>query len=409
MSDTHSVVPYQHPEKPALPTAETYLARIRPEWRSTRLVERVRALLPVDASSACQRLLNAATHDLRSKIRILGIDLAAETARDFKLPPITSDEDLEEYSTARLYDLAYRIGLLNRAEWRRIHRAYDIRRDLEHEDDEYEASTGDLISIFETAIDVVLSREPIQVIQLRDVEEIIEGTAPAWASSDILSDFTEAPPQRKSEILERLAFWSLDDERPEIVRTNSYRVLRQLEPLAPSGAKIALAQKLETRIGRRPVDINTAQVALASGSYPYIHSRQQRLISEAILGRFEAVKPEWRRHPYHAEVLDDFAAAGAFSICPVGADRRIVRWMIVAYLGEPGGYGYSGRNRAVFYSNTAAPRIERLLREAAPSIKGHVEYVAGEKTTRELVKVPEQEERLSRLVELASSKYDNPT
>ncbi len=108
------------------------LARIRPEWQATRLVQRVGMLLSVDESSACQKLLNAAFHDLRGKVRILGLDLAGEVAALYKLPPVKQEEDLEDYSTARLIDLAYRIGILTRAEWSRMHRAYGIRRYLEH-------------------------------------------------------------------------------------------------------------------------------------------------------------------------------------------------------------------------------------------------------------------------------------
>lgn len=43
---------------------------IRPQWQSKGLIERVRRLMAVDPSSACQRLLNAAIADLREKINI---------------------------------------------------------------------------------------------------------------------------------------------------------------------------------------------------------------------------------------------------------------------------------------------------------------------------------------------------
>ena len=40
------------------------------------------------------------------------------------------------------------IGILNRPEWRRLQRAYEIRKDLEHEDDQYEAQPEDCFYIF---------------------------------------------------------------------------------------------------------------------------------------------------------------------------------------------------------------------------------------------------------------------
>ncbi|PCJ41643.1 MAG: hypothetical protein COA81_07065 [Alphaproteobacteria bacterium] len=119
------------------------LLQIRPQWQAKNLISRVRKLLPVDPSSACQRLFNASMHDLREKIVIAGIDIATEAAKQYKLPPVTKSEDIEDYPTAKIIDLAYRMGLLRRAEWRRICRCYEIRRDLEHEDDEYEAGVED--------------------------------------------------------------------------------------------------------------------------------------------------------------------------------------------------------------------------------------------------------------------------
>jgi len=92
-----------------------FLTTVRPEWQHRSLIERVKKLLDVDPSSACQRLLNAAFHDLRQKIVIAGIDLAQQAATANKLPPISKPEDvLESYSNSHIIDLAYRIGILSR-------------------------------------------------------------------------------------------------------------------------------------------------------------------------------------------------------------------------------------------------------------------------------------------------------
>ena len=77
--------------------------------------------------------------------------------------------------------------------------------------------------------------------------------------------------------------------------------------------------------------------------------------------------------------------------------------MVKAYVGEPGGYGTLGRNRAVFYSNTAAPRIVRLLREAPPSVKEHIAAVSTEQAVRSVVHIQDQRDRLASLVEVTSS------
>ncbi len=142
------------------------LEQIRPAWQARELISRVRTLLQVDPSSACQRIFNAAIHDLREKIVVAGVDIAKEAAKEYKLPPVDRAEDVEEYSTSKLIELAYRMGLLSRAEWRRFSRVYEIRRDLEHEDDEYQATVEDCIYVFKTCIEVVLSKDPIQVLKI---------------------------------------------------------------------------------------------------------------------------------------------------------------------------------------------------------------------------------------------------
>ena len=147
-NDNYAIIPAANQEIIEKSGVEDLLAQIRPQWQAKDLIQRVVRLLPIDPSSACQRLFNASIHDLREKIVIAGIDIAAEAARQNKLPPVTKPEDIEEYSIARTIDLAYRMGLLKHAEWRRMLRVYDIRRDLEHEDDEYEAGIEDCVYIF---------------------------------------------------------------------------------------------------------------------------------------------------------------------------------------------------------------------------------------------------------------------
>ncbi|MFD6186908.1 hypothetical protein [Streptomyces goshikiensis] len=50
---------------------------------------------------------------------------------------------------------------------------------------------------------------------------------------------------------------------------------------------------------------------------------------------------------------------------------QIVRWMTLCYIGEAGGYGM-GRNRKVFYSNSAAPLIEQMFKEDRDIIRDGV-------------------------------------
>jgi hypothetical protein len=198
--------------------------------------------------------LTRAFHDLRHKIVVAGIDLAQQAAIANKLPPINKPEDvLESYSTSSLLDLAYRIGILNRPEWRRLQRAYEIRKDLEHEDDQYEAQPEDCFYIFKTSIEIVLSREPLEVLRVADVETLIQQPEHVTPSTDFLGDFEKAPDTRQVDIAEFLVRTALNDVEPDLVRQNAIEVLRKLRPFMLNTVKIELGRRFEDRLKRKPV------------------------------------------------------------------------------------------------------------------------------------------------------------
>src|SRR5713226_5243071 len=231
------------------------LERIRPEWQAKELISRVRRLLPVDLSSACQRVLNAAIHDLRQKLIFAGVDLAREAARQHKLPPVERTEDIEDYRIARLIDLAYRVGLLSRAEWRRLCRAYEIRRDLEHEDDEYQADIADCIYIFKASVEIVLSKDPLTLIRVTDVKEIVEAPSPVAPDEGLIEDFKQAPEPRQTEIWKSLVSIALDSSKPDLLRQNAFALIQWFEPYTKDAVKLAVAEVLQERIGRNCLDL----------------------------------------------------------------------------------------------------------------------------------------------------------
>jgi hypothetical protein len=342
-------------------TLHRYLDRIRPVWKGKQLIHRVQKLVQVDPSSACQRLLNAAFHDLRQKVILAGIDLAQDAAANNKLPPINTDEDIENYSVARLIDLCYRMGILARSEWRRLHRSYEIRRDLEHEDDEYEAQMEDCVYIFKTAIDIVLSKDPVTVLQVTDIKQVVENPEKMTASEELLSDYADAPLQRQEQILEFLISSARDSNHPDIVRQNSYEMLRQLEPRTPETTKIAITKSFETRLGRNEISITDAKIASACGILPYLKRRKRDQLFHRYLTQFEAIGPRWTKNVEHGRIISDFEDIGGLDSCPDNLVGDFVDWFAHAYVGEPGGYGTFGRNRKVFYSNSAASYVNRTF------------------------------------------------
>ena len=339
---------------------ERLLPQIREEWQAKKLIKRVSKLLDVDPSSACQRLLNASVHDLREKVHIAGLDIATEAAKQNKLPTAAKAEDLERYGTMNILHLAYHMGILTRPAWRRLLRAYDIRKDLEHEDDEYEANEADCLYIFQACIEDVLSKDPIQVIRLIDVKELVEQSEPSTLTELALEEFEHAPGPRQKDIWLYLTSVALDSERPDIIRQNSYRALKGMRELVQREVLIDVAKEIVKRIGRKEPRQLDFQVAHAAGVLPYLKKLQIAAFFQAYARRLEGTSYHWTQYTFHGTLLRELEEVGGLSHCPEELLEDFVEWLVLCYIGEPGGYG-KGINRPVFYSNVGAPICLRLL------------------------------------------------
>lgn len=340
--------------------ADVLLSKIRPYWQAKRLTQRVRRLLAVDPSSACQRVFNACVHDLREKIVVAGLDVAGEAARLNRLPRTEKPEDVENLSVSHVIDLAYRMGLLTRPEWRRLLRTYDIRRDLEHEDDEYEAGVEDCVYIFKTCIEVVLSRDPIQVLRVTDVKDIVEQPTAASLTASVLEDYAGAPRPRQQEIMQFLISYALDAEHPEIVRHNSYNAMAALHAHTDPKVTVELAKLFMTRLGRKAPSLPEARVAFTAGILPYLRKKMLSGFFGAYLDLMQKTGHTFRSHARHGELLRNLRELGGLTHCPNELLPGYVEWLVLCYIGEPGGYGM-GVNRRVFYSNVGAPIALTIL------------------------------------------------
>ena len=340
------------------------LSQIRDEWQSKNLIRRVSNLLEVDASSACQRLLNAAIHDLREKIHIAGLDIATVAAKQNKLPTVATTEDIQQYDTMKILHLAYYMGLLTRPAWRRLRRAYDIRKDLEHEDDEYEASAADCLYVFQACIEEVLSKDPIQAIKLVDVKEIVEQAEPSSLTELALDEFEHAPRFRQQEIWRYLISVAVDSKKPDIVRENCYRALRTMRELVQRDVLIDVAKGFVERIGRKEPSPVEFRVAYSAGVLPYLKKFQIKAVFDGYAKKFRNTPYHWTWYSTHASLLGDLEEIGGLKYCPPELLNGFVEWMILCYIGEQGGYGDRGRSRPVFYSDVGAPMCLQMLKSS---------------------------------------------
>jgi len=344
------------------------LYSIRPLWKGRKLIQRVEVLLPVDPSSACQRLFNASIHDLKEKIIVIGVDLAKEVASNYKLPAVASDDDILNYNVSKTIDLSYRIGLLSRAEWRRIHRCYEIRRDLEHEDNDYEAVLEDCFYIFKSTIDTILSKDPILLLRVTDVKQIVENPTELSISEQFLEDYKGAPVLRQKEISHYLIAIARDSAQPDIVRENCVEVLRHIKDHTDAQVTIEVAKSLEDKLGRNPIDILTAKLGNASGATGYFKKVKLKDFYGQLLAEMKA-SSDWE---HQGRVMTKFEDIGGLMYCPDYLYYDIMKELVLIYIGEES-YGYYRNTRKVFFSNAAAPIVFRVLEQEGKRIVPHLE------------------------------------
>ena len=362
------------------PEVPLLISQIRPSWKAKNLIARVEQLIPVDPSSACQRIFNAAIHDLREKITIAGIDIAKEAAEIHKLPPLTQAEDVEDYSTFNIIQIAYRIGLLTRPEWRRLSRCYEIRRDLEHEDNEYEAGPEDCIYIFKTCVEVVLSKDPIQPLKIEDVKDLITQPSAVHPSESLLTDYESAPQTRQEKICKFLISIALDKGKSEITQQNAYNFLTRFEPLTQNAVKLGLVDVFQNIIGRSPLDLRCARVAFAAGVFPYLKSAHRQDFFEHIYSLMKDAGTHWKAYEKHGDLLRNLKEVGGLIFCPESPRKKILSWLVATYIGEPGGPTRYGNIRHVFYSDTAAPLIEEIVKDARAVVVQEIHEIAKSKS-----------------------------
>jgi len=382
--------------------SKDFLSKIRPEWKSKDLIERTRRLLSVDPSSACQRLLNATIHDLREKIIHAGLDIAKDVSKQANLPSITKPEDItENYTTARIIDLAYRMGILTRPEWRKITRCYEIRGDLEHEDVEYEADIDDVYYIFKNCVEIVLSRDPIELIRVEDIKELVKTPETPVITSETIEEFKQAPNSRQHEIIVHLINTAMNSEDPDILRQNAMELLKQFEPVTKKQVQIDATNYLQMRYKKKPLDLLVAKVAYVAGIFPYLKQRKVYDFFEGMYSNLTGIGHRWTNHTSHRQPLEDLEDVGGLINCPQNIRQKIVLWMVKCYLGEKGGYGM-GHNRKVFYSNGAAPRIEKMFKSSSTIIREDFSKAKKDKAVKESIKYGPIARRLEKLEDLIS-------
>ena len=97
--------------------------------------------------------------------------------------------------------------------------------------------------MFKTSIEAILSKEPVELLRIGDVQEVVNSDEPASPTAQFLKDYQSAPEPRQFEIAAFLVNTAINSKNADIVRQNAVELLRSFEPLTK--------QQVKSRLGNR--------------------------------------------------------------------------------------------------------------------------------------------------------------
>jgi hypothetical protein len=231
------------------------------------------------------------------------------------------------------------------------------------------------------------------------VKELVEQADPSTPAPSLLEDYEHAPQPRQEEILKFLASVALDKSQSDLVRQNAFNFLSHFAAITQNAVRLNLASHLQGKITRggsvRPV----IRVAFASGTLAYLKQAHLKDFYAGVLDQMKKVGYRWRAHSSHGELLRSFQEVGGLACCPSDVRKEIVQWLMLVYLGEPGGLTSYGNVRHVFYSNTAAPLVEELIRSSSTLVRDDVCNLTTSKAIQRAVQTDHIQRRLDSILD----------
>jgi hypothetical protein len=214
-------------------------------------------------------------------------------------------------------------------------------------------------------VDFILANDPVQIIKLTEIKSIVESPSLVSLDHAVIEDYEQAPNPIQTEISQFLISTSLDNKHPDIVRQNCYIALATLNSYTNRNTILECAQHfVDKRLGRRTPLLGEMRVANSSGILPYLRSAHVNSFYPSYLDRLDSTGYHWENNNKHGELLRDLKEVGGTTFCNDQVIKdKIIEWLILCYIGEPGAYGYHGRNRQVFFTNSGAPLSFELLEE----------------------------------------------
>lgn len=367
----------------------------------TRL-SKIAAILLVDPGMAAQKMFNVGISELRTKIKTWGLREINEIAVQKGLPKISTVEELMEYKTRDIIRLAGIIGILNSANKSRLDMAYNMRNLIEHEDNHYEATCEEVQFIFSVVIDAILSVEVIEPISVTEIQDLIDSAENLTKFDDILIEKYESSATfRQVQVLERLISVALDESKADIVRKNAYNLIRVFRNYVKSEARMSLVETFITAPKtKKEFNLQTAKVFFAIGILAYVSKSSMRKMFEQLISQMESISVHWDSYPDHVKILSVFEEIGYFKFCPENLLMRALVWMASLYIGSPGGYGFYGRYRKVFYSDAGVQYVTDIISKSKDSFVPMIDALKKDRKLISRLKNDDINTRLKHFIDL---------
>jgi len=143
-------------------------------------------------------------------------------------------------------------------------------------------------------------------------------------------------------------------------------------------------------------------VASTAGILPYLRKAQRVGFFTSYYDQMTKVGHDWRANASHGALLRPLNEFGGITAIPDDVRGHVVKWLTLCYLGEPGGYGDYGRQRRVFYSNSAAPVIEELFAASRDAVRPVLDELANDTHIKRACTNKDVARRYQELLDLVS-------
>jgi hypothetical protein len=262
----------------------------------------------------------------------------------------------------------------------------------------------DCVYIFSTCVEVILSKDPIHLLRVTDIKALVEQPSAVVPSIALLEDYERAPQPRQEEICKFLISIALEKKQSDVVQQNAYAFLQSISPMTQNPVKLVLATHLQGKTNHGSIDTRLARVSIAAGVFPYLKQSHREQFFEGIFRKMEETGYHWGSYATHGELLRDFMELGGLEYCPESTRTKMLKWLVLLYVGEPGGRTTYGNIRHVYYSNAGAPLAAEIIERAGRIISEDLQSLAKDKKISALLENQHLSRRYDTLLDLIVAK-----